>query len=119
MAVITPENGVFSTIAQKKTGVYTLYGARFFGLDCYGAGNERSGIYQRRRLNSGQKCIKMKFYCPINPQTIPQQANRTKFTNAIFAWQNLTTEQKAEYNTIARYSKRSGYNLFIKQYMLS
>lgn len=74
------------------------------------------GIYQMRMTKRGKVPIKMKFYTPTNPQTEAQQANRTKFANAMTAWQALTTEQKNAYNIRARNIGLFGRNLFIREY---
>ena len=58
----------------------------------------------------------MKFYTPTNPQTIPQQANRTKFANAMTAWGALTDEEKGVYNTRAKKRNMFGWGLFIREY---
>lgn len=78
-----------------------------------------NGIYQMRTCKEGKIPIKMKFYVPTNPQTIPQQANRSKFNNAVVAWQGLTITQKNVYNERAKCRHFSGYNLYIREYMLS
>lgn len=77
------------------------------------------GIYQMRHCKIGYVPIKMKFYEPYNPQTEPQQTNRQKLADAVAAWQSLTTEQKRVYNKNAVGQRFTGYNLFIREYMLS
>jgi len=74
------------------------------------------GIYQMRMTKRGKRPIKMKFYTPTNPQTIPQQANRIKFTNAMTAWGLLTAEQKIEYTIRAKKRNMFGWGLFIREY---
>lgn len=74
------------------------------------------GIYQMRQTLTGKRPIKMKFYTPTNPQTVPQQANRTKFAAAMTAWGALTTEQKASYTTRAKRRNMFGWGLFIREY---
>ena len=77
------------------------------------------GIYRVRSGLNGVYCEKMNFYTPFNPQTVPQQANRSKFSTAIASWQALTESQQASYNIRAKYKSYSGYNLYISEYMLS
>lgn len=77
------------------------------------------GIYQMRMCKEGKIPIRMKFYKPSDPKTIPQQANRSKFGDAVLAWQNLTYQQKQEYNRQASGNRFTGYHLFIRLFMLS
>jgi hypothetical protein len=77
------------------------------------------GIYQIRHTKKGRKTVKMKFYVPTNPRTTKQQANRQKFAAAMAAWQNLTNEEKEEYNKRARKISRFGWGLFIRNYYQS
>lgn len=77
------------------------------------------GIYQVRTRYGKQIIVKEVFYTPTNPQSVPQQANRQKLTDAVAAWQGLTNEQKEIYNEIARYKPFSGYNIYIGEYILS
>jgi hypothetical protein len=74
------------------------------------------GIYQMRMTKRGKRPIKMKFYVPTNPQTVPQEANRTKFAAAMAAWMALTTEQKNVYNARAKKRNMFGWGLFIREY---
>lgn len=63
---------------------------------------------------------KMKYYTPTNPQTVPQQANRTKFSNGITAWQALSDSQKNVYRARAiRLRFATGFTLYMSEYMLS
>jgi len=77
------------------------------------------GIYRSRVQNGIRSNEKLKFYSPTNPQTEAQQANRQKIADAVTAWQALTNEQKAVYNKKAISRRMSGYNLFIKEHLLS
>jgi hypothetical protein len=85
------------------------------------------GIYQMRMMHPNRtphtkapwkekRPLKMKFYAPTNPQTAPQEANRTKFADAMAAWMALTSEQKAEYTIRAKRRQMFGWGLFIKEY---
>ena len=77
------------------------------------------GIYQMRRCKEGIIPIRMKFYKPSNPRTILQQANRQKYADGVLGWQSLTDEQKKVYNDNVKGRCLSGYNLYIKEYLLS
>lgn len=78
-----------------------------------------NGIYQMRMTKRGKRHIKMKFYRPTNPRTVPQQANRTKFATAVSLWGALTTEQKSAYNIRAKRRNMFGWGLFIREYYQS
>ena len=75
-----------------------------------------NGIYQMRMTRTGKRPIKMKFYRPYNPQTVPQEANRTKFATAMSSWMALTAEQKNAYNIRAKKRRMFGWGLFIREY---
>lgn len=77
------------------------------------------GIYQMRMTKRGKVPIKMKFYTPFNPETIPQQANRQKFADAMSAWSGLTSEQKLVYTKRAKKRNMFGWGLFIREYYSS
>lgn len=66
--------------------------------------------------------IECRLYEPTNPRTSFQQANRSKFASAISTWQALPEETKDEWRSAAKWRRRhmamSGYNLFIRRYML-
>lgn len=95
------------------------YGYASFGEDSFGEASSRWGIYQIRTRFGKQTPVKEKYYSPSNPQTAPQQTNRQKLTDGVLAWQNLTEDQKDVYNERAKYKKFSGYNLFLKEHLLS
>lgn len=74
------------------------------------------GIYQMRMTKKGKVPIKMKFYVPTNPQTVPQQANRTKFAAAMSAWGALTAPEKAVYAERAKKRAMFPWGLFVREY---
>ena len=74
------------------------------------------GIYQMRMTKKGKVPIKMKFYVPFNPRSVPQQANRQKFADAVSAWGSLTEEEKSVYNVRAKKRMMFGWGLFIREY---
>jgi hypothetical protein len=77
------------------------------------------GIYHTMPTSKGRITRRLKLYSPRNPQSEAQQANRAKITAAVLSWKNLTNEQKEVYNIRAEGKPFSGYNLFIKEYLLS
>jgi len=98
---------------------YNEFGFGIFGITVFGSDDKRWGIYQKRIENGEVFYIKEKFYIPSNPQSVPQQAHRQKYGEAVGAWRNLTAEQKEVYNKRAVGKKFSGYNLFVKEYLNS
>jgi len=90
-----------------------------FGMTEFGSNDERYGEYQGRREGERVFTIRRRFCVTKNPRTIPQQAHRQKYGEAVGAWRNLTAEQKEVYNKRAIGKKFSGYNLFVKEYLLS
>lgn len=95
------------------------YGYYRYGGSGYGEAWTKWGIYQRDTKTRSQRIRKGVFYIPNNPRTEAQQANRNKFIAALTAWHALTDEQKAVYNERAKGKSMTGYNVFVKQYMLS
>ena len=119
MAVLNPTETGIGDKVRKKVGFPPLYGEREYGKCRYGEPATHYGIYQIRTYSGEQVQVKEKFYTPTNPQTEPQQTNRSKFSTAIASWQALTELQQASYNIRAKYKNYSGYNLYISEYMLS
>lgn len=95
------------------------YGKRIYAIEKYGDATSYYGIYRIQKKGDKQTITKEDFYIPLNRKTIPQQANRLKFTNAVLGWQGLTDNQKEVYNKRAKYKKYSGYNLYLREYLLS
>jgi len=77
------------------------------------------GIYQVRTRWGGFVQVKEVFYTPTNPQTGPQQAWRLIFSQGVAAWQALSEEEKEEYRARADYFSFTGFNLFMREYLLS
>lgn len=109
--VILPEDG----------GVYgvSVFGYGGYGEDDLIPASEFHGFYQMRKCKEGYIPVQMKFFRPSNPRTPEQQAQRAKMILAVSAWQALTQEEKAVYNKSAIGQNLTGYNLFIKKYLLS
>jgi len=95
------------------------YGYYRYGGSGYGEAWTKWGIYQRDTKTGHQRIRKGVFYIPNNPQTEAQQANRNKFKAALTAWHALTDEQKQVYIERAKGKSMTGYNVFVKEYMLS
>lgn len=95
------------------------FGTIMFGDVDFGEYLLLSGVYSNRKFAGVNGTIRMKYYQPLNPQTIPQQANRSKFANAILSWRNLTSSEKLVYNRRAVGKHKSGYNIKISEFMSS
>lgn len=105
------------------------YGFARRGNGQFGEPNGPSGIYQRRWTGYNQHgyipgkkrkayYVRMRFYRPTNPNTELQQAGRSKFQQAVAAWQNMSEEERAPYKRRAVRKSRRGRNLFIQEFML-
>ena len=95
------------------------YGAKIYGDFLYGQTNEIWGIYQRRHKQGKVVYIRLRFYTPANPQTVPQQSHRATFAAGMTAWGVLTQEQKDVYNERAKSLHLHGVNLFMREYLNS
>ena len=95
------------------------YGIPQYGNVVYGTDDKRWGIYQIRHRKGKRIVVREAFYIPSNPQTVPQQAWRTVFTNGMIAWKALTDEQQKTYNEKANKLGLFGFNLFMREYLNS
>lgn len=77
------------------------------------------GIYQMRKCKTGKEIVKMKFYRPPESRTPAQDAIRLKYAAAVLAWKALTKEQQKPYLMRTAKKHYTGYNLFLKEYMLN
>lgn len=109
----------FAFSARKKLGHSGTFGFRRHGDLRFGNASRLDGVYQTRHKNGVSETVRMRYYRPINPASIPQEANRAKFAAAMTAWHALTTEQKAVYTTRAKKRGLFGRNLFIREYYQS
>lgn len=101
-----------------------LFGIAVLGIDDYGASAQIqtdlfAGIYQQRKCREGKITIREKFYVPTQRYTDKAIAARIKYGLARKAWAPLTAGQKLVYNKRAVGHHYNGYNLFIKEFMLS
>lgn len=95
------------------------FGDVVFGISHFADIKIFSGIYRGDPRTGRVKTIRNRYYITKNPRTEAQQANRQKYADGIVAWQDLTSGQKAVYNQRAYAKEMSGYNLFLKEYLLS
>jgi hypothetical protein len=119
MALIHGTEKLLSLSARKRFGFSHSFGSAHFGYTRFGDFNVYSGIYQKHNTPAGKRDSRMQFYWPTNPQTSPQQAWRAVFAQGFSDWGGLTPTEKAEYNRRARSRKMSGFNLFMREYLLS
>jgi hypothetical protein len=95
------------------------YGVKIYGKGTYGDRIRLTGIYRIDSQMGIRKYYNEPYYIPKNPRTEEQQNQRAKMTAAVAEWQDLTDEQKSAYNKKAKFLQMSGYNYFLKQYLLS
>ena len=94
------------------------HGVRVYGNFKYGEHAIVSGVYQTVHRGRKRWVQRIGYVVPNNPRSIPQQANRTKFADAVSAYQALTNEQKELLVWRARDRHMSGYNLFLREFMI-
>ena len=95
------------------------FGVASFGETRFGNVLIFDGIYRRDNVTGKVKHYREPYMTPYNPRSTSQQANRQDLTDGVLAWQGLTPEQKAFYNIKAKGKGMSGYNLFLREYLLS
>ena len=105
----------------RDTGRYGLFS---FGAYEFGAENEIGrdidGVYQMRHGVKGPIAVKMRFALTREKYPYPDRVVLwDKMRAGVAAWKNLTTPEKEVYNIRAKGKRLTGYNLFIKEYMLS
>ena len=119
-AFITHTNAI-----RKRLGRDTgRFGLMHFGAYEFGAQNEigldYSGVYQMRHCVEGPRPVKMRFQETREEfPTVARVANWNKFAAAVVAWQGLTVSEKLVYNERAKFLLMLGFNLYIREYMLS
>ena len=106
-----------SVFSQKKFGEKDLFGTLDFGSRLYGGLFDASGIYRVRHYNGKVYREVMDFYPYKIRHSIPLDANRDKFRNAVLAWQALVPAEKIAYNLRATGRHYFGYHLFMKEYL--
>lgn len=110
--------------AQANYNFGALFGVAAFGYDAYGDSTQVlrdlcAGIYQQRKCKEGKITIRERFYVPTQTWSQIKEDSQNKFKAAVLAYQGLTTSQRLVYHRRAVGLHLSGYNLFIKEYMLS
>jgi len=115
----TSQSGFSNYGAEDIFLFFTEFGNTTLGVDKFANILLLSGIYRTDNVTGATKFYREPFYITKNPRTVPQQANRAKLGPAVSAWQALTNEQKEVYNKRAIGKRFFGYQLFLKEYLLS
>ena len=121
---------LLSILPSKRFGKPRCYGRGMYAFSDYGADEivcfsdrdvpiEFSGIYRRDNVTGKVKHYREPYYITKNPRTGPQQTWRGVFADAVAAWKALTPDEKNQYNIKAKGKHMSGYNLFLREYLLS
>ena len=121
---------LLTILPNKRFGKHRCYGRGMFAFSEYGVDEivcfpdrdvpiEFSGIYRRDNVSGKVKHYREPYMIPYNPRTVSQQANRQILADGVLAWQGLTEEQQNQYNINAKGKHMSGYNLFLREYLLS
>lgn len=118
MVIVKSVQGLCSDDYWGKMGVSCGFGLITFGASYFGEINDMTGIYSHKHTKKGRKISKMRSYAPTNPRTTLQQSHRTIYANGVIAWRNLDIEEKRAYNRIKYLTGLSGYNYFMKKYLL-
>ncbi len=94
------------------------FGKSYFAVSYFGDDDELTGIYRTDNVTGEILHYREPFYIPKNPRSGPQQTHRAKYGAAVGAWRILPLPQKLEYNQKAMGHKMSGYNFFLKEYII-
>lgn len=119
MVIVDKPAAAIGFTVRRRIGQQGQYGALLYGQAEYGHGDPRHGVYQMRRGKERQIVVQEKFYEPSDQSQPNKVARQVIFDAAVAAWQGLTAEQKLPYDVRATRLKMSGYNLFLKEYLLS
>lgn len=108
----------FSDFGDKSLAVkFVEYGREVYGHSHYAHIAFLSGIYQVRTRYGHRTQTRMRYYQAANPQHANQQIWRAVFADAVVAWQALTSAEKKVYNIKSYGSHKSGYNVFLGEYL--
>lgn len=127
MAIVEGIERLMSFTARNRFGKNRFFGSSLFGDVKFGDSEIKvkfeegrevvySGVYSEKHLNNKNFFTRGHYYIPLNPRTDKQQQNRNLFAQCVFAWHDLTKEEKAVYNKRAKNKGYTGFNLFIKEY---
>lgn len=117
MAIIKPFDIVHSLEIRGRIGRPNGLGEIWCGWSELGEDLKIAGIYQKRPRPNGQIFVRMKHYHCRNPKTIPQQANRSIFADAVASWQACSEAQKSAWRRKKYPRGMSGYHRYLRNYM--
>lgn len=109
--------GLKSIHSHQSFGLPNGYGKGIYGRSKYGDFNPIAGIYRNFVFNKKRYQIKTDFYPYVITNTESQEVIRTKFKNAMSAWQALSESEKAVYKKRCIGRHMSGHNLYISEFM--
>jgi hypothetical protein len=95
------------------------YGTGPYGGCVYGDHVLLDAVYQMVMVNRRRIAQRVRYSVPLNPQSVPQEANREKFGDAVVGWQALSEPQREVYRDRAVGRNMSGYNLYLREQMLN
>ena len=98
---------------------YAIYGVSSYGEEKYGNRMLVSGIFRKDGTTAKGGTYLEPYYIPYDPKSEDQLARRGVFGDGVDAWHALTDNERAEYNEKAKGKHRSGFNAFLRQYLLS
>jgi hypothetical protein len=119
MVLLTYEKQIIFFMGQKRFGYRK---ADKEGTRTYAQAkieNPDAGFYRLRHYEGMLLHEVLPFYRPTNPRTIPQQANRSKFADAMSAWSLLTDLEKKPFKQKGQVLQMNGSNVFVSAYMKS
>lgn len=119
MALVTVKTGLLSYSARGRFGIPNGFGSLMFGWNNFGYCEDRAGTYQRHQTAKGKKTIKLLHNWPTNPKYPAQVVRQNVFADAVLAWQALTPEERYAYNHTENLRGKTGYNLFLGNYLKS
>lgn len=97
----------------------TAWGSIMESAVYFWCGSRGSGVFRRE----GNYTQLEKYYWPFNPRTELQQEGRSMFAYAVASWQALPEVSKQSWNYYQDVRRgrpvMSGYNLFIRKFLLS
>lgn len=109
---------VLDSIPQSVLGGDVVLIVEQFPLDSLQAHGKFKGLTYQVVGKTGTQYAR-EYEGGANPRTPPQQANRGKMSPANVAWHLLSPAQQAVWIKKAKNLPKSGYNLFISNYLLT
>jgi hypothetical protein len=77
------------------------------------------GVYKSHMKNGKLVTWRCALYSPVNNKTPNQLAWQAIYRAGVAEWKNLTKEQQQIYNRKAYGKHMSGYNVFMKEYLIA